>query len=118
MFNTSNWVNYLTTDDLDTITNFVENTKNDVRCGKALVFCGTGNNGKSTLLREIQDYLGDSKYHVISEYTQDCANTFKELSDGNLFVVVNSLDEFDPSVKRRSMIINFTQTIKRTAVNN
>ncbi len=53
------WENYLSTDDLNTIKEFLTKTQNGEKLPYYLLFYGTGGNGKSTLVNEIISYLGE-----------------------------------------------------------
>jgi len=53
------WSQYLSQNDYNILVDFVDATKNGQQRDKCLLFHGTGGNGKSTLLKQIHDYLGD-----------------------------------------------------------
>ena len=67
----SKWTPYLNASDIEKIQTFAENTKNGIRQEKALVFYGTGNNGKTTLIRDIKKYVAEGKFQLITMYDFD-----------------------------------------------
>ena len=62
------WRNYLSIEDIEKIESFVTDTRHGISRDKMLVFYGTGNNGKSTLLREIMGIVGKES---VSKFDND-----------------------------------------------
>jgi ABC-type phosphate/phosphonate transport system ATPase subunit len=54
-----NWKQYLPSDDYNFLITYIENIRNDIPNDKMIILFGPGRNGKSTLIRNIQQYLGD-----------------------------------------------------------
>lgn len=58
-----NWKPYLNEDDFEYLINYVENSKNNLPNNKFLILLGNGGaNGKSTLITEIENYLGNENF--------------------------------------------------------
>ena len=53
------WKQYLTEDDYFYLITYVENIKNNILNDKMIILSGQGGTGKSTLKKDIQNYLGD-----------------------------------------------------------
>ena len=55
------WKQYLNNNegDYEYLIQFVDNVKNNIPNDKIIILFGYGGNGKSTLIREIGDYLGE-----------------------------------------------------------
>lgn len=59
-----NWIPYLSEEDYENLLFFIRNVKNDKVNDKILILSGNmGRNGKSTLIKEIQEYIG--KEHLL-----------------------------------------------------
>lgn len=59
------WENYLSTDDVNTIKEFLTKTQNGEKLSYYLLFYGTGGNGKTTLVNEIISYLGEENCKLV-----------------------------------------------------
>lgn len=58
-----NWKPYLNEEDFEYLINYVENSKNNLPNNKFLILLGNGGaNGKSTLITEIENYLGNENF--------------------------------------------------------
>lgn len=58
-----NWIPYLSQEDYENLLFFIENVKNDKVNDKILILSGNmGRNGKSTLIKEIQEYIGKEHF--------------------------------------------------------
>ncbi len=58
-----NWKPYLSEDDFIFLINYVENCKNNLPNNKLLILSGNGGaNGKSTLITEISNYIGNENF--------------------------------------------------------
>lgn len=57
-----NWRQYLTEDDYTFLVQYIENVKNDISNDKMIILSGPGRTGKSTLMNDIQTYLGNDLY--------------------------------------------------------
>jgi tRNA A37 threonylcarbamoyladenosine biosynthesis protein TsaE len=65
----NNWKPYLSEEDFEYLINYVENCKYNMRNNKLLVLLGNGGaNGKSTLIREIVNYLDNKNYMICDTY--------------------------------------------------
>ena len=53
---------YLTDDDYHYLIQYIENIKNDIPNDKMIILCGPGGCGKTTLINDIQSYLGKENY--------------------------------------------------------
>lgn len=131
-FNLDSWAPYLCETDRQTIQNFVTDTESGKHLDYCLVFYGTGGNGKSTLLTEICQALGEGASRglcprpnkvdiaALAERTvklvycnDDIPSAFlKELLAGedipNVICLVNTMDSLDVGLIRRSKVINFS----------
>ena len=59
-YSLSNWKPYISEDDYDYLIHFVENAKNNFPNNKMIVLLGNGGrNGKTKLITEIANYLGN-----------------------------------------------------------
>lgn len=68
-----NWKQYMAKDDYDYLIQFVENVKNNVPNNKMIVLQGPGCNGKSTLMREIKQYLNEKNTIIWHpRFEQEC----------------------------------------------
>ena len=113
------WTPYLNTSDIEKIRVFAENTKNGIRHEKALVFYGTGNNGKTTLIRDIERYVAEGKFQLVARTNFDenrwCQVPWlKELmsykKDMNFLLEVQKLPVEDRSIMARFDVITFEQS--------
>lgn len=57
-----NWKPYLNEEDFEYLINYVENSKNNLPNNKFLILLGSGANGKTTLITEIENYLGNENF--------------------------------------------------------
>ena len=58
-----NWKPYLNEEDFEYLINYVENSNNNLPNNKFLILLGNGGaNGKSTLITEIENYLGNENF--------------------------------------------------------
>lgn len=58
-----NWKPYLSKEDFEYLINYVENSKNNLPNNTILILLGNGGaNGKSTLITEIENYLGNENF--------------------------------------------------------
>jgi tRNA uridine 5-carbamoylmethylation protein Kti12 len=77
------WERYLTAEDHRYLMQFIQNVKLDIPNHKMILLCGTGSNGKTTLLNEIMDYLGD----ICAEFpVSDTANVMYEDNIRKLYI--------------------------------
>lgn len=53
---------YLTDDDYHYLIQYIENIKNDIPNDKMIILCEPGGCGKTTLINDIQSYLGKENY--------------------------------------------------------
>ena len=53
-----NWKQYLTNDDYNYLIQYIENIKNNISNDKMIILYGPSKTGKSTLIKDIQKYLG------------------------------------------------------------
>jgi chromosomal replication initiation ATPase DnaA len=91
------WKQYLDADDFEYMLNYVDNIKNNMPNNKVMILFGTGNNGKTTLINQISNYIGKQKFK--SRYTYDFTKTesngfvvhFSELDNYNDYVIQNML---------------------------
>ena len=58
-----NWNQYLTPDDYNYLIQYIENIKNDILNDKMMILHGPARSGKTTLINDIQRYLGEENYH-------------------------------------------------------
>lgn len=59
----NNWQSYLLEEDFKFLINYVENCKNNLPNDKFLILLGNGGaNGKSTLITEISNYIGNENF--------------------------------------------------------
>jgi hypothetical protein len=56
------WEQYLMNDDYNYLIQFVENIKNNVPNDKMIILYGSGRNGKTALMTDIEQYLGHEIY--------------------------------------------------------
>jgi SepF-like predicted cell division protein (DUF552 family) len=64
-----NWKPYLNEEDFEYLINYVENSKNNLPNNKFLILLGNGGaNGKSTLITEIENYLGNENFRRCDTY--------------------------------------------------
>jgi ABC-type lipoprotein export system ATPase subunit len=54
-----NWKQYLTEGDYNYLIRYIENIKNNISNDKMIILSGPARSGKSTLINNIQTYLGD-----------------------------------------------------------
>jgi len=66
------WERYLTADDYRYLMQFVQNVKLGFPNDKMLILYGTGRNGKTTLIKEICEYLGEENCGVFAENILCC----------------------------------------------
>ena len=101
------WKPYLTDEDISYLITFVDNLKNNLPNDKMIILSGkNGRNGKTTLLKEIIQYIGDNNCH-------DCA------PDNNVFslpikplVVFNGIESYHKKqVPLLKNIITYKQSI-------
>lgn len=74
------WKNYVCPDDLDKLQMFCEKTNQGEPTNEILILTGTGNNGKSTFLTELQTVIG------YVNCWQVCLNDFAGYSSKNNFL--------------------------------
>ncbi len=59
----NNWQSYLLEEDFKFLINYIENCKNNLPNDKFLILLGNGGaNGKSTLITEISNYIGNENF--------------------------------------------------------
>jgi ABC-type lipoprotein export system ATPase subunit len=54
-----NWKQYLHNDDYNYLIQYIENVKHGISNDKMILLSGPSRSGKSTLIKDIQTYLGD-----------------------------------------------------------
>lgn len=60
-----NWKPYLIKEDFEYLINYVENCKNNLPNNKLIILLGNGGaNGKSTLIKEISNYIGNENFRI------------------------------------------------------
>lgn len=57
----ANWSQYLSNENINKIESFVNDSINGIKRHKIMTFYGTGNNGKTTLIKEIINIIGQHK---------------------------------------------------------
>jgi len=100
------WEKYLTAEDYRYLMQFVQNVKLGFPNDKMLILYGTGRNGKTTLIKEICEYLGEENcgdlpenilgyekipklgiYQDFTEIYEDC--TGMDVGKRNINIIVN-----------------------------
>jgi serine protease inhibitor len=129
-----NWIPYLSEEDYENLLFFIRNVKNDKVNDKILILSGNiGRNGKSTLIKEIQEYVGKEHFldtlHLQNQHQmnpQDFLNTKlayicgidswnqkkdilllkKILNKQSIITDTNSLLKADPFIIENAIIIH------------
>lgn len=123
------WERYLTAEDYRYLMQFVQNVKLGFPNDKMLILYGTGRNGKTTLIKEICEYLGEEncgdfpdnilgyenipKLGIYQDFTDIGAEDIKINIIVNLIKYKQSLiaetciiGDVDPRILERSRVIN------------
>lgn len=72
------WKNYLEPTDFEFLRDFVSNTKNGIKIDKMVLLVGLGSNGKTTLIKQIINYIGPSEC-AFADYTKVMTQSNKKL---------------------------------------
>ncbi len=96
-----NWMQYLTSEDYDYIVKFVEDTQNDIdRTDRFMIFYGSGSNGKTTLINEIVDIIGQSKCENLHSLYQSKTIKLLITNDDSNFGMIKQLLSDDKILTR------------------
>lgn len=130
-----NWKQYFTESNYEILKEFIECVESDkiFRNGEKKILCfrGTGNNGKSTLLKEIEklvdpsklSYLQEEKYKpkliVCGEYDTNKDELLKQFSSGDLVYSKNPYEEAKPYLPKCNIICvtNNSENMDKTILN-
>jgi predicted AAA+ superfamily ATPase len=123
---------FLSGDDQDYITTFVNNATNNLKNDKMIILLGSGKNGKTSLLNEIKRELDDDDFYCVRLNFGDFLNKPRRkmvfLDDGwlfrskdintlkylvtnkteNIIATANTLTEIDCGLLEQSRIIRMT----------
>ena len=103
----NNWKPYLSEEDFEYLLKYIENCKNNLPNNKLLILLGNGGaNGKSTLITEISNYVGNENFRKCD-------------TNGNAFLepIVNlihipAIDEYNKKyIQQLKNIIQYGQSI-------
>ena len=93
------WERYLTAEDYRYLMQFVQNVKLGFPNDKMLILYGTGRNGKTTLIKEICEYLGEENCGDFAENILGYENIPK-------LGIYQGLEEIAGNKRRNNVIIN------------
>lgn len=93
------WERYLTADDYRYMMQFVQNVKLGFPNDKMLILYGTGRNGKTTLIKEICEYLGEENCGDLPENILGYENIPK-------LCICQSLEEIAGNKRRIYVVVN------------
>lgn len=96
-----NWKQYLSDDDYSFLVTYVENVKNDIPNDKMIILCGPGRNGKTTLIQDIQEYLGKDICGI-----QLATNDIIHNENIKNLIVLSGLCDIMRSKKKNNAMIN------------
>lgn len=96
-----NWKQYLSDDDYSFLVTYVENVKNDIPNDKMIILCGPGRNGKTTLIQDIQEYLGKDICGI-----QLATNDIIHNENIKKLIVLSGLCDIMRSKKKNNAMIN------------
>tara|TARA_Y200000002_G_scaffold370377_1_gene365787 strand:+ start:797 stop:1213 length:417 start_codon:yes stop_codon:yes gene_type:complete len=96
-----NWKQYLSDDDYLFLMSYLENIKNNLPNNKMVILCGPGRNGKSTLIKEIIEYLGDERCGM-----QPASDDIIHNESIKQIMVLSELCKIRRSKKKNNAIIN------------
>ena len=93
MYALDNWKPYLNEEDFEYLINYVENFKNNLPNNKILILLGNGGaNGKSTLITEIENYLGNENFRRCDTYGSAFLEPIVKL------IHISAIDEYKKNI--------------------
>jgi hypothetical protein len=102
-----NWKPYLNEEDFEYLINYVENSKNNLPNNKFLILLGNGGaNGKSTLITEIENYLGNENFRRCDTYGSAFLEPIVKL------IHISAIDEYKKKyIQQLKNVIQYGQSI-------
>ena len=102
-----NWKPYLNEEDFEYLINYVENSKNNLPNNKILILLGNGGaNGKSTLITEIENYLGNENFRRCDTYGSAFLEPIVKL------IHISAIDEYKKKyIQQLKNVIQYGQSI-------
>ena len=108
-----NWKQYLIEEDFEYLINYVENCKNNLPNNKLLILLGSGGNGKSTLIKEISNYIGNENFR------QCDTNGSAFLEPIVKLIHIPAIDEYtNKYIQQLKNVIQYGQSIIAETYNN
>jgi cobalamin biosynthesis Co2+ chelatase CbiK len=107
MYTLDNWKPYLNEEDFEYLINYVENSKNNLPNNKILILLGNGGaNGKSTLITEIENYLGNENFRRCDTYGSAFLEPIVKL------IHISAIDEYKKKyIQQLKNVIQYGQSI-------
>jgi tRNA A37 threonylcarbamoyladenosine biosynthesis protein TsaE len=100
------WRPFFEENDFEDLIQFVEKTKHNIANNKLLVLFGTGQNGKTKLMKEIANYIGHEHVHH-SKY-QDATVFFKPIVP---LILIHDLEQLEDCEQLLKNYVQFGQSI-------
>jgi hypothetical protein len=109
-----NWKPYLIGEDFKYLINYVENCKNNLPNNKLLILLGNGGaNGKSTLITEISNYIGNENFRKCDTNGSAFLEPIVKL------IHIPSIDEYKKKyIQQLKNVIQYGQSIIAETNNN
>ena len=106
-----NWSEYINQNDLDKIRNFVsESIDKNKDHNTIMIFCGTGSNGKTTMINEIMNIVGKQNCEHSAFNAINCVGGDHYIS--KKLLIFNDIDTLD--TKMESVLKQLTSNDKMT----
>ena len=109
----NNWKPYLIQEDFEYLINYVENCKNNLPNNKLLILLGSGGNGKSTLIKEISNYIGNENFRKCDTNGSAFLEPIVKL------IHITAIDEYtNKYIQQLKNVIQYGQSIIAETNNN
>jgi hypothetical protein len=110
----NHWEQYLSAEDFEYLIQYIDNINYGIPNDKMIILLGPGRNGKTTLMDEIESYLGDElcgcEYYTTSEFSELIfQENIKPLIMLDYMTICWTRKNYKRNLKLANLIKNFTK---------